>query len=131
MTHSQVTNDFQSMGQSVDPSGNIIAGAEAQRPDLKRRTTGTLFQVPNHQADNSKAQSQLNCTNFTKTPGIQSHVLSPHGQHSQGQSSGQVNRRIQHIVSPIIQDISPNQVSRRAANNNNLMSQNIAKVSQN
>lgn len=47
-------------------------------------------------------------------------MLSPHGQHSQGQSSGQVNRRIQNIVSPIIQDISPNQVSRRAGNNNNL-----------
>lgn len=57
MAHSQVTNDFQSLGQSTDPTGNIIVGAEAQRPDLKRRTTGTLFQAPNVQADSSKPQS--------------------------------------------------------------------------
>lgn len=115
MALSQVTNDYLSIAQSVDNKGNAVGraggGSGARGVDVKRRTTGSLFQMPNAQTVNSLAQSQLNSTN---PPAKQPTALSPQGQ-SLG-APGKVNRRIQNIVSPI-QDSTPAPVTRKVSNN--------------
>ncbi len=50
MASSHAANDYSSIAHSVDTKGNV---------DVKRRTTGSLFQMPNAQTVSSLAQSHL------------------------------------------------------------------------
>lgn len=114
LASAQVTNDYSSIAHSVDTKGNAAgrnAGGSGPRGvDVKRRTTGSLFHMPNAQTVSSLAQSHLNSSHLhQKQP-----ALSPQAQSMA--ASGKVNRRIQNIVSPI-QEGTPVPAARGGAYN--------------
>ena len=100
-------NDYLSIAQSLDNkgaganSGNRSGGRGGPRGvDLKRRTTGSLFQIPNAQTMSSLVQGQLN---GALSPSKPTAVLSHQGLSAGGRANvaNRLNKRIQNIVSPI------------------------------
>lgn len=63
MASSHAANDYSSIAHSVDTKGNAAGraggGSGPRGVDVKRRTTGSLFQMPNAQTVSSLAQSHL------------------------------------------------------------------------
>lgn len=104
---SHAANDYLSIAQSLDNKGAGANGANRgggrggpRGVDLKRRTTGSLFQIPNAQTMSSLVQGQLN---GALSPGKPSAVLSHQGLSAGGQANvaNRLNKRIANIVSPI------------------------------